>query len=83
MGARFGERPFCRITLHTTLGSASTDILGSQTAAHGSELLLGKGHLAAATLARYLDEAGLRPCSDLSRKPNSVTHLLFLITRAF
>lgn len=40
--------------------------LGGQTAAHSRELLLGKGHPDAATLARYLDEAWLRASGNLA-----------------
>ena len=58
-------------------------LAGGQPTSHGPELFLGERHPDAAALSRYLDEAGLCPRSDLSRKPNSVTHLLFLITRAF
>ena len=48
--------------------------LGGQTAAHGRELLLGEGHPDAATLARYLDEAGFGAGSDFAGKLEAIRH---------
>ena len=54
-------------SLDITFGGQLPSIfLGSQTAPHGRELLLGEGHPGTATLTGYLDEAWFDARSDLA-----------------